>query len=1373
MDEIYTNLSILYEMAKPCAPIKIPLNSHHEIFTRHVNGMLPKRILVLGRGGSGKSTLLAKIAYDWATENSESPLKDLPLLFVLNMRWMQYTSSLEEAILHQLLPTDTKLSKESIRDFLEHNPDSVMILLDSYDEFSRGDILGSNQTDGGNVVNTLANMYLTSCRVLVSSRHWRASDFSSLHNVYAKVEVEGFSENHVREYIMKTFQESPDSGERLCDYIKTITSVQLVCSVILPTLQKVLEDWHQRSQRNLGTCTQSCPNKGKPNPKKGFCQSCVSWGAAIEQAYFPQSNIVSMKWNNIDPTLFCKDPIEVAKMFVLRLPRGQIYGCLDNFDVASLLMLAIHFTPYHQGNQAFYDKLQKVFKVRNELCHLNIENSMELDDIVTAQYFDDIHDLIPCLAPRYYTQDIVDQIQLDISKIQTSTVSARMKQLALSPLREAAKEMVLELIIDEKLKLQEGNTKEIPGHAENTLNSRHETFTRQVNGMLPTRILVLGRGGSGKSTLLAQIAYDWATENADSPLKDLPLLFVLNMRWMQYTSSLEEAILHQLLPKDTKLSKESIRFFLEQNPDSVMILLDSYDEFSRGEIIGSNQTDGGNVVDTLANRYLTSCRVLVSSRHWRASDFSVLNNIYAKIEVEGFSEESVRKYIMKTFKESPDSGNRLWDYINNNNLIQIASIPLMAQLFCLFWNEANEEDIPNKINDLYTSIFRILHNHFLAKKKNINTTLSLLSHEDVIVRLGECACLGLWPPQNKLVFPYEEVKELTSAACVEDGCKIGIISIEKMTSTYKSIHRSEIYEQKSVVFFHKSAQEKCGGEYLSHLADKNPDELRSKLQKLDSAKKCLSVQMVLRFACGSSLKAAKLILEKLVEIMRLELIVDVRAYYANTLRDPEKAKLVQEFIETCLLCNYESGSTGQFNQLLAEVFPTGKLQFLGLSPYTSAAIAHFLSNLEGQRVITKIKLVQIPIPGICTRYGKTTAIVDEMSNTVQGIVNLIPTYNQIENVYKQYVEGHQNTSNLENFTKAVGSDAVVGLLMIELWEYFKTWHTSESQINTDPILDTVKFTKLDELDLTDIKLKDSGQKLLTVIKQGHLNHLTQLILSDTGLSAEVMNGMVLCLPQCIPSLQVLDTSYNDTESQVILNLTKTLPDLSLHDLKVDDMWASANNMTALAQVMPQICTNLTVLRMKGNYMDDGTGKTLVSTLPYARRLKVLWIDVAGMSKKIHRKLAMTMGKLVLLEWLEVYRSHYVDDLMLCMGKIITSLSNLDQLTLGASYADDNTDVSSTQSRLLRFLTRIEKSQNKACASTIPIMNRSSWQSFMSSLQPMAAQMQRLYLLDVNLHEADLRDLVTLCREHNMKLGYTRRMWPVGVDIPRDIALQLM
>ena len=146
------------------------------------------------------------------------------------------------------------------------------------------------------------------------------------------------------------------------NFVRCHEAVHLVCSAILPSIQKTLDDWHQRNLGNLGCCTspQSCPNKGKPVARKGFCKSCVDWGQAIENAYFPQSNTLSIKWVNINPTLFCKDPIEAAKVFVLRLPQGHSYNSVDDFDAASLLMLALHFGPYHQSDQIFFDKLEKV-----------------------------------------------------------------------------------------------------------------------------------------------------------------------------------------------------------------------------------------------------------------------------------------------------------------------------------------------------------------------------------------------------------------------------------------------------------------------------------------------------------------------------------------------------------------------------------------------------------------------------------------------------------------------------------------------------------------------------------------------------------------------------------------------------------------------------------------------------------------------------------------------------------------------------------------------------------------------------------------------------------------------------------------------------
>ena len=148
------------------------------------------------------------------------------------------------------------------------------------------------------------------------------------------------------------------------NFVRTHEAVQVVCQATLPIIKKVLEDWHQRQVRNLALCAtpQHCPSstKGKPSAKKGFCQNCINWGQAIESVYYPPCNVSFIPWANVNPILLCKDAVEVAKAFVLRLPQGHVYKDFGDFDVANILMLMMHCNLFLQGDQAIYDNVTKV-----------------------------------------------------------------------------------------------------------------------------------------------------------------------------------------------------------------------------------------------------------------------------------------------------------------------------------------------------------------------------------------------------------------------------------------------------------------------------------------------------------------------------------------------------------------------------------------------------------------------------------------------------------------------------------------------------------------------------------------------------------------------------------------------------------------------------------------------------------------------------------------------------------------------------------------------------------------------------------------------------------------------------------------------------
>ena len=48
---------------------------------------------------------------------------------------------------------------------------------------------------------------------------------------------------------------------------------------------------------------------------------------------------------------------------------------------------------------------------------MKIRNNMQLGDTETAQYFCDINDFITSLSPQYCTQDIVDNMLLEIQQV--------------------------------------------------------------------------------------------------------------------------------------------------------------------------------------------------------------------------------------------------------------------------------------------------------------------------------------------------------------------------------------------------------------------------------------------------------------------------------------------------------------------------------------------------------------------------------------------------------------------------------------------------------------------------------------------------------------------------------------------------------------------------------------------------------------------------------------------------------------------------------------------------------------------------------------------------------------------------------------------
>ncbi len=147
------------------------------------------------------------------------------------------------------------------------------------------------------------------------------------------------------------------------NFIRCHRALHILLENAIPSLQNVIDLWHLRTKDVSKPCsnpTQCLPYK-KPSQKNKSCPECIVWAGAIEDQVYPPSSC-SLQWMNGNPVHFYDNPLEVIKLFVLRMPASQrdTYSSFHDFDSASLLMIMTKFKEFNQGNQALVDMIEKV-----------------------------------------------------------------------------------------------------------------------------------------------------------------------------------------------------------------------------------------------------------------------------------------------------------------------------------------------------------------------------------------------------------------------------------------------------------------------------------------------------------------------------------------------------------------------------------------------------------------------------------------------------------------------------------------------------------------------------------------------------------------------------------------------------------------------------------------------------------------------------------------------------------------------------------------------------------------------------------------------------------------------------------------------------
>ena len=273
--------------------------------------------------------------------------------------------------------------------------------------------------------------------------------------------------------------------------------------------------------------------------------------------------------------------------------------------------------------------------------------------------------------------------------------------------------------------------------------------------MNPKSVLVTGKAGIGKTLYCQNLIRDWADNKLFQPqsnrnVPDLKFVYLLTFRQLSLLRG-KRVTLREILNRSSVLDEHSnIDDFLFEHivdhSENVLIILDGFDEYSKQNFIVSDSDDrypnsakekmpvAALCAKLIKGKILKDSVVMMTSRPEEYDQVKGKIPFDRYVEITGFSEEQVKKYIEKYFKENEVMKNAVMDHITkNDNLVSFAHIPVLCSLMCSYFEYILDESIntyalPVSVGDIYSEVINMfLRKHSRTKGALSEKTLDKLS----------------------------------------------------------------------------------------------------------------------------------------------------------------------------------------------------------------------------------------------------------------------------------------------------------------------------------------------------------------------------------------------------------------------------------------------------------------------------------------------------------------------------------------------------------------------------------------------------------------------------------------------------------------------
>ena len=290
-------------------------------------------------------------------------------------------------------------------------------------------------------------------------------------------------------------------------------------------------------------------------------------------------------------------------------------------------------------------------------------------------------------------------------------------------------------------------------------------------------VLVEGVPGSGKTTLVKRMCRDWANGSFAQDSKAV-IQVVLRSLPKRDDLAIEDMVCTSVANK--KVAADIAQYVDRYDGDGVVFILDGFDELSK------EMRQSSLVRDILKGHLAPKASFLITSRPISAQSLYPL--VDRRIEVTGFGEEEVKKYVTNYFATSDAAvGEELISTLRSRRTIRnLCFVPLLLRMVCFMASFGKA--LPRTMHELFDGLVILTVNRNLEKANRKERANSL---EDVkrlcpsFMKLAQLALEGL--KHDTLVFsdvPFEVDEALSGLMnCIEAQNRFGVT-----TRTWHFLH---------------------------------------------------------------------------------------------------------------------------------------------------------------------------------------------------------------------------------------------------------------------------------------------------------------------------------------------------------------------------------------------------------------------------------------------------------------------------------------------------------------------------------------------------------------------------------------------------------